>query len=103
MRNGKLSILSASTIELHYWLNDETHSIDAFIQNKCEAEFLGILKEVISVFDAEVIIETEPLGDGGLIRWFKIISKKGKQEIKIGVITGVLIAVVSILYHNIFK
>jgi len=95
MENRKISLINANTVELHYWLNDGTHSMDAFIQNKCEYEFLGILKEIISVFDAEIIVETEPLADGGIIRWFKIISKKGKQEIKIGVITGVLIAVIA--------
>lgn len=95
MKNRKISLVNANTLELHYWLNDGTHSMDAFIQNKCEYEFLGMLKEIVSIFDAEVVIETEPLADGGLIRWFKIISKKGKQDIKIGVITGVLIAVIA--------
>jgi len=95
MENRKISLIDANTVELHYWLKDGAHSMDAFIQNKCEYEFLGVLKEIISVFDAEIIVETEPLADGGIIRWFKIISKKGKQEIKIGVITGVLIAVIA--------
>lgn len=95
MGNRSLSIIGANTIELHYWLNDGTHAMDAFVQNKCEYEFLGILREIVSVFNADVIIETEPLADGGLIRWFKIKSKKAKQEIKIGVIVGVLVAVIA--------
>jgi hypothetical protein len=74
MENKQSSFLNANTLELHYWLNDGTHSMDAFVQNKCEYEFLGILKEIAASFNAEIIIETEPLADGGLRRWFKIIG-----------------------------
>lgn len=95
IENRRLSIVNANTIELHYWLNDKTHSMDAFVQNKCEYEFLGILKQLAIVFNAEIIIETEPLADGGLVRWFKLLSKKGRQKIKIGVIIGVLVTVIA--------
>jgi len=58
MENKKISLFDANTIELHYWMNDGTHSMDAFIQNECEREFLGILKEISSVFEVEVEIES---------------------------------------------
>lgn len=93
MSNKQISIINANTLELHYWLNDESHSMDAFIQNKCEYEFLGALKEICSLFDADVIIETEPLAEGGIIRWFKILTKKDKKSIIVGVIAGLAIAV----------
>jgi len=93
MANEQISIVNANTLELHYWLNDESHSMDAFIQNRCEYEFLGVLKELCSLFDAEIIIETEPLAEGGIIRWFKILSKKDKKSIIVGVIAGLAVAV----------
>jgi len=90
-------ILNGNTLELHYGLIDETHSMDAIVQNKCEYEFLGIIKEIAAIFNAEIIIETEPLAEGGLRRWFKIISKEEskKSTIKIALVvaltTGILI------------
>lgn len=77
-----------NAIQLHYWFSDESHSMDAFVQNKCEYEFLGILKEIAIAFEAEIVIETEPLGDGGLKRIFKIVSR---TEQKKGVIITALV------------
>lgn len=94
MANEQVSIINANTLELHYWLNDGSHSMDAIIQNKCEYEFLGILKEVCSLFDTEIVIETGPLAEGGIVRWFKILSKKDKRSIVVGLIAGLVTAVI---------
>ncbi len=97
MTDSKLSLLNANTLELHYWFDDNSHSIDAFVQNKCEYDFLGVIKEIASTFNVEVIVETEPLADGGLRRWFKIISKEENKKatiisaIVVALITGVFI------------
>ncbi len=80
----------ANAIQLHYWFGDESHNMDAFVQNKCEYEFLGILKEIANAFEAEVIVETEPLGNGGLRRIFKIVSRA--EQKKGVIITAVVIS-----------
>lgn len=78
----------ANSLQLHYWFEDESHTMDAVVQNKCEHEFLSIIKEIASSFNAEIIIETEPLTEGGLRRVFKIINK---EESKKGTITTTII------------
>ena len=84
-------------VELHYWLENNMHSMDAFVQNKCEQEFLKIFKEITGTFNAECIIETEPLAPGGLLRIYKIISKgEGKKAVITtavisAILTGVLV------------
>ncbi len=84
-----------NTIELHYWFHDETHLMDALIQNRCEYEFLGILKEIASTFKVEITIETEPLANGGLKRLFKIASKDvNKNTIIVTLITSLLAAII---------
>lgn len=80
MEREQLSTCIGDTIELHYWLKDESHTMDAFIQNKCELELLKIVKEIALKLDVEVIIETEPFLEGGLIRYFKIIAKEEKKK-----------------------
>ncbi len=87
-KENNISLLNGNTLELHYWFNDESHTMDAVIQNRCEYEFLGVLKQIALTFNAEIVIETEPLADGGLRRWFKIIAK---EENKKAVITTAII------------
>lgn len=72
--------VQANAIQLHYWFRDESHNMDAFVQNKCEYEFLGILREIANTFEADVIVETEPIGNGGLKRIFKIILKAEQKK-----------------------
>ena len=79
-----MSILKGNTIELHYWFNDDSHTMNAIVFNKCEYEFLGIVKEIAQKLKIELDIETEPLQEGGLRSWFKF-SSKDKNTLKVGV------------------
>ncbi len=78
---NKISILDANTIEIHYWLNDGSHTMDANVFNKCEYELLGIIKEVSSALKVQIEIETMPLGEGGLKAWLKCHEVTGNQII----------------------
>jgi len=95
--SNKISLINGNTLELHYWFNDDSHTMDAIVQNKCEYQFLGILREISSIFNVEIQIETEPLADGGLRRWFKIISKEENKKATIttaiiaALVTGIII------------
>ena len=63
-------------IEMHYYLNDESHSMNAFVFNKCEHEVLGILNEIASKLDCYPLIEVEPIANGGLRSWLKLDSNQ---------------------------
>lgn len=95
MEQQTTSGLNANTLELHYWFNDKSHTMNAFVQNKCELEFLGVVIEIAATFDTELIIETEPFGDGGLIRWFKIKTKLDEKSsvLKVAIVTTLATAV----------
>ena len=69
-----------NTIEIHYCFNDVTHSMDAFVLNKCNYETLNIIKEIGRLLSVEIIVETEPFGDGGLKAWFKVLAKEEKKK-----------------------
>ncbi|MFD0931298.1 hypothetical protein ACFQ0R_01670 [Psychroflexus salinarum] len=49
--------------------------MNAYVENKCEYELLGIIKEISKVYNVKITIETEPFGSGGLIKWLKVVSK----------------------------
>lgn len=83
------AVLNWNTIELHYWFNDDSHTMNAVVLNKCEYEFLGIAKEIAQKLKVDLEIETEPLGEGGLRSWFKF-KAKDKDTIKVGVILYII-------------
>lgn len=82
-------ILNWNTIELHYWFNDGSHTMNAVVLNKCDYEFLGIAKEIAQKLKVNLEIETEPIGEGGLRSWFKF-NAKDKDSIKVGVILYII-------------
>lgn len=81
-----ITILDLDTIELHYWLNDGTHTMDAHAFNKCEYEFLGILRELSNSLRIKVDVEVEPLKEGGIRAWFKLY-RDNKDTIKVAFLT----------------
>ena len=93
---NSISILQANTLELHYWVNDNSHVIDAFVQNKCEKELLDILSEIANNLAVSISIETMPLADGGVRRWFKIVSQveNKKALITIALITAIATGII---------
>jgi hypothetical protein len=66
---------TVNKIELHYFFADESHSMNALIRNKCEINLLGILKEISTVLNARLQIETEAYAEGGLKERFVLRSK----------------------------
>lgn len=82
-------------LELHYWLKHESHIMDAFVQNRCEVEFLNLLLEIAETFKLEISILTEPLKEGGLRRIYNIISRQesNKAVIMTAVVTAIATAI----------
>lgn len=66
--------------EVHYYLEDNIHSMDAFQKNKAEAQLLKILKEVSDTLSLELSFEIEALEQGGIREFIRIIKKKKTGE-----------------------
>lgn len=88
---------NSSKIQLHYWIKDGLHSMDAIVQNKSEIEFIRLVSEIGKAFDCEFSIETEALAEGGIRRWFKIALKNENKTatITIGLITSLVIGIIA--------
>jgi hypothetical protein len=67
--------------ELHYYFSDEdkTHSMDAFIRNKCEHELLQIISEITRELDTNVKVETEAYEEGGLTEIWTFLGSDNSQ------------------------
>lgn len=79
-------------LELHYYLSDESHSMDAFVKNKAEAELLKVFKEISDILELDLSFEIEALTEGGIKEFFKILKKKKtkKQITRIMAVIGVI-------------
>lgn len=66
-------------LELHYYFNDNSHSMNAVVRNECEKEILLIFKELITSLEIDVDIESEAFLEGGLKEWWKLMGKNAPQ------------------------
>lgn len=81
----------AKKFEIHYHLLDESHSMNALIKNKCEAEFLAIASEIAEVLGINVVWESQALEEGGIREiWAAMGSNNSQIAIVISVIAILL-------------
>ncbi|MEY4438696.1 MAG: hypothetical protein RIQ36_160 [Pseudomonadota bacterium] len=64
---------------IHYYLDDQSHQMDAFTRNQCELEMLSVLSEVGRLLDMEVSIETKAYGEGGLQEYWNLAGTSKDQ------------------------
>lgn len=99
----ELDFSNYNKLEIHYWLRNNIHSIDAFTENKCSYEILNIIREIAKFNELEILIETEALGEGGVKKWLKIVSKdeNKKGTITSAVIIAIVVAILQIPFTKI--
>ena len=86
-----------SKLELHYYFQDSSHSMDAYIRNKCEAELLALIKEVSAITGLDVSLDAEALREGGLRNVWKVL---GKNSTQILVIIAILTLILQIIQYS---
>ncbi|WP_400260906.1 hypothetical protein ACFX5U_12550 [Sphingobacterium sp. SG20118] len=87
-----------NNLELHYFLEDNSHSMDAVIKNRSEAELYKLIFEISHLIEIDIKVEIEALKQGGIKDVFKFFSKKKNKRYVIylgAIISGVLINVLS--------
>lgn len=63
-------------LETHYYFTDSSHSMNAFVKNKCDRALLTIFEEATKELKCEkgIKLEVLPLSEGSLIELFKIVA-----------------------------
>ncbi|NOJ21205.1 hypothetical protein [Vibrio coralliilyticus] len=64
----------ANKFQVHYYFNDDSHSMDALVRHQCEAEIIAILFEVATTIDENIQIESEAHQEGGLRDIWKVAN-----------------------------
>jgi hypothetical protein len=65
-----MSEINKEKIQIHYYLKDESHSMDAFVRNRAEKNLIEAIKRMGELFGAELNIESEARKEGGLTDLF---------------------------------
>lgn len=69
----------AEKLELHYYLSDGSHAMDALVRNKCETEVLAIIQEVSNSLGFQINIESVAYQEGGLKEIWQLIGRNNNQ------------------------
>ena len=69
----------AQKFEINYYLADKSHSMNAAIKNKCEAEFLAVANEVAAIFGIQLEWESQALEEGGIREIWIAMGANGTQ------------------------
>lgn len=88
-------MIQADRFQIHYYLANDSHSMDAFVRNKCEAELLAIFQEVCTTLGTSIRVESIPYEQGGLREYWKVYGDNSVQINTTLAILTVLISVVS--------
>jgi len=94
-------MIQADRFQIHYYLANDSHAMDAFVRNKCEAELLAIFQEVCETLGASIRIESVPHEQGGLREYWKVYGENAVQINTTLTILTVLISVVSMALSRI--
>jgi hypothetical protein len=88
--------------EIHYYLENDIHSMDAFVKNKAEFELLKIFSEISDSLELDLTFEIEALKEGGIREFIKVLKNKKTRKKLVGVLafigvifSGVMINVIS--------
>ena len=79
-------------LEIHYYLKNDIHTMDAFVFNECEYELLILIKEFQSLLSLKnFTLDVEAISEGG-VRSRLVLYFKDKQFVllALGIIGGVL-------------
>ncbi|MGQ3676882.1 hypothetical protein [Tenacibaculum discolor] len=89
-------------LQLHYYLSDNEHSMDAKIFNKVESELLKIVEEVTKILDLEILIEVQALEEGGLKAIYKFLNKK-KSRRKIVIVGSFFAGIIATIMSDVIS
>lgn len=95
-------ITESEILQIHYYLRNNSHSMDAKILNKVEGELLKILEEVSDILGLEISIETFALEEGGIKSIYKFINKK-KNRAKVIIVGSFLASILGSVISDVIS
>lgn len=62
-------------LETHYYFTDDSHSMNAFVKNRCDRALLAIIEESSKELGLQnkLTVEVLPLSEGSLVEWIEFV------------------------------
>lgn len=89
-----------NNFEIHYYFGDDSHDIDAFIRNRCEAELLAIITEVATEIGVDARILADAVTEGGFRDFWKLVGDNSGQITVVLVIVQILLTIVPMIVES---
>lgn len=67
-------------LQIHYYLAEKSHSMNALILNRAENEILKIFEEISSTLGVQITTETQALEEGGIKAIYQFLVKNKSRE-----------------------
>ena len=83
-------------VEVHYFLKDGAHSMNAFIRNKCEAETLAAFKYIADELGFDVVLESSAVSEGSLVEHYRFTLKPESTFLLVGALLVLVQTLISI-------
>lgn len=90
----------ANKLELHYYLNDDSHQINAFLRNKCEAEILAIISEISAILDIEAELVATAVKEGGFREFWDVIKGNAGAVTVLLLVAQLMLSVAPMLHES---
>jgi hypothetical protein len=74
-----MEIICTNGIEVHFFLNNNSHTLNSFTLNRSNSQLLRLFKHVSKRFGIEIEIETVAQKEGGFKQIWKIIGENSGQ------------------------
>ena len=84
MKKENKNVEKLGILQLHYYLAENLHSMDAKTYNKVETEFLKIVEETSKILDISISTEIQALEEGGIKAIYKFFCKKKNKRALVG-------------------
>ncbi len=59
--------------QVHYYFDDESHAMNAFVRNRAEKDLLEAVKRILEITEITSEVETEAYGEGGLLETLNLV------------------------------
>ena len=82
-------------LEVHYYLQNGSHSMDAFVRNRCEAEFLHAVSYIAKSLGADLQFESTRPAEGGFRDIWKVLLDKDNRAVPVPTMSAILTLVVT--------
>lgn len=84
--------MTTARLELHYHLRDQSHTMDALVRNKCEAEVLAAFIQIAQQLGVNVKLESSAYREGGLKEIWAFL---GSNNAQLGLLLAIIVLVFS--------